>query len=248
MKQPFVLIGISLAALLASFSLSARTAPADEIIQRMISSYGGTEALEKLNHPYQQIWRLDAIAKNTRGNDLRSIALPEQLQVELTYPDSSETRILFGDQGLKIYNRTKQVKAEGPMLDAMRLQRMRLYHPLMLQERLAHIRLSETEGHYRLTLKERGLVTDYYVDKERYLIETVVGRLQIAGAAMQFRTEYSDYRRHEGVMLAHREIKYAGSVNTAVLTLLATRFTGGDSAARRYATSTHGTGEERVDL
>ena len=224
MKHKLALIYISLITLLLSLNLSANTTSADKVVQQMISSYGGTEALEKLNNPYQQIWRLNAIAKNTHGNDLRNIALPEKLQVELTYPDSSETRILFGDQGLKIYNDTKQVRAEGPMLDSMRLQRMRLYNPLMLQERVANITLSEKEGRYCLTLKENGLVTDYHVNKETHLIEVVIGTLQMGGMTMQFRTEYNDYKAKEGVMLPHQEIKYAGSVNTAILTLLATRF------------------------
>ncbi len=224
MKHKLALVYISLITLFISLNLSANSSSADTVVKQMISSYGGAEALEKLNNPYQQIWRLNAIAKNTQGNDLRNIALPEKLQVELTYPDSSETRILFGDHGLKIYNDTRQVKAEGPMLDSMRLQRMRLYSPLMLQERIANITLSEKDGRYCLTLKENGLVTDYHVNKKTHLIEMVIGTLQMGGMTMQFRTEYHDYKAKEGVMLPHREIKYAGNVNTAVLTLLATRF------------------------
>ncbi len=224
MKHKFRLLYISLIALLVSLNLSANTDSAEKIVAQMISSYGGTEALEKLNNPYQQIWRLNAITRNTQGNDFRNIALPENLQVELTYPDSSETRILIGNQGLKIYNDTKQVKAEGPMLDSMRLQRMRLYNPLMLQERIASITLSEKNGRYCLTLSEHGLVTDYHVNKKTHLIEIVIGTLQMGGMAMQFRTEYNDYKVSDGVMLPHQEIKYAGNVNTAILTLLATRF------------------------
>jgi len=225
MKHKLTLVYISLITLLlVSLNLSANTLSADKILEQMVSSYGGAEALKKLNSPYQQIWHLNAVARNAQGNDLRNIALPDKLKVKLTYPGSSETRILFGDQGLKIYNDTKQVKAEGPMLDAMRLQRMRLYNPLMLQERAANIALSERNGRYCLTLNEHGLVMDYHVNKETYLIETVVGTLKMRGMSMQFRTKYNDYRMEQGVMLAHQEIKYAGNVNTAVLTLLATRF------------------------
>jgi len=225
MKHKFRLIYISLVTLFVSLNLSANTNPVEKIVAQMISSYGGAEALEKLNNPYQQIWRLNAIARNTQGNDLRSIALPEKLQVELTYPDSSETRILIGDQGLKIYDDTKQVKAEGPMLDSMRLQRMRLYNPLILQEQIASITLSEKNGRYCLTLSESGLVTNYHVNKKTHLIEVVIGTLQMGGMTMQFRTEYNDYKASDGVMLPHQEVKYAGNVNTAVLTLLATHFT-----------------------
>ena len=107
----------------------------------------------------------------------------------------------------------------------MRLQRMRLYNPLMLQERAADITLSEKGGRYCLTLTENGLVTDYHVNKKTHLIEIVIGTLKMGGMPVQFRTEYHDFKMEDDVMMPHREIKYAGSVNTAVLTLLATRFT-----------------------
>jgi len=225
MKHKLTFIFISLMTLFMSLNISAKANTADEILKQMVSSYGGTEALEKLNTPYQQIWHLNATARNAQGNDLRSIDLPEKLQIELSYPNSSETRILFGNQGLKIYNDTKQVKAEGPGLDAMRLQRMRLYNPLLLEEKASEIKVSEAGGRYILTLSEQGLTTDYHVNKQSHLIEIVVGTLQMGGMPMQFRTEYHDFKMEAGVILPHREIKYAGNVNTAVLTLLATHFT-----------------------
>jgi len=224
MKRQLTLIIVSLITLFMSLNVSAEVDTADNILEQMISSYGGAKALKKLNAPYQQIWHLNATARNKQGNDLRNIELPEKLQVKLTYPDSSETRILFGDQGLKIYNETKQVKAEGPGLDAMRLQRMRLYNPLLLKERAKNIAVSENANHYVLTLTEQGLTTDYYVNKNSHLIEIVIGTLQMRGMSMQFRTEYHDFKKEADVVMPHREIKYAGNVNTATLKLLATRF------------------------
>jgi hypothetical protein len=225
MKHKLTLIFISMMALFMSLNLSAKAATAEKILDQMVSSYGGADALEKLNAPYQQIWHLNATARNAQGNDLRSIDLPEKLQVELSYPHNSETRILFEDQGLKIYNDSKQVKAEGPGLDAMRLQRMRLYNPLLLKENAEEITVSEKGSHYILTLNEKGLTTDYYVNKKSHMIEVVVGTLQMGGMPMQFRTEYHDFKEEAGVIMPHREIKYAGNVNTAELTLLATQFT-----------------------
>ena len=107
----------------------------------------------------------------------------------------------------------------------MRLQRMRLYNPLLLKEQVREIKVSETGDHYILTLTEQRLTTDYHVNKKSHLIEIVVGTLQMGGMPMQFRTEYHDFKMEAKVMMPHREIKYAGSVNTAVLTLLATQFT-----------------------
>jgi hypothetical protein len=41
----------------------------------------------------------------------------------------------------------------------------------------------------------------------------------VNGTEMRFLTEYSDFRWVEGVLIHHRENKYAGSVNTAKLKL-----------------------------
>ena len=224
MKHKITLLLFSLAILLTSLNTSASTDSANDLIDQMISSYGGAKTLEKLNKPYKQVWQLNAVSRNTKGNDTRYIALPNKLKVELTYPNNSETRILDGNQGIKIYDKSKHVEAKGPALDAMRLQRMRLYSPLLLKNRVADIKLSDKNDHYCLTLSEGGLIAEYLVNKQTNLIDTVIGTLQMGGKKMQFRTEYQDYKMEEGVMLPHQEIKYAGNVNTAVLTLLETSF------------------------
>ena len=224
MKHKITLLLFSLAILLTSLNTSASTDSANDLIDQMISSYGGAKTLEKLNKPYKQVWQLNAVSRNAKGNDTRYIALPNKLKVELTYPNNSETRILDGNQGIKIYDKSKHVEAKGPALDAMRLQRMRLYSPLLLKNRVADIKLSDKNDHYCLTLSEGGLIAEYFVNKQTNLIDTVIGTLQMGGKKMQFRTEYQDYKMEEGVMLPHQEIKYAGNVNTAVLTLLETSF------------------------
>lgn len=224
MKHKLTRLLFSLSILLTSLNVSASTDSANDLLDQMISSYGGAKTLEKLNKPYKQVWELNAVSRNAKGNDTRYIALPSKLKVELTYPNNSETRILDGDQGLKIYDKSKHVEAKGPALDAMRLQRMRLYSPLLLKGRVANIKLSDKNDHYCLTLSEGGLIAEYFVNKQTNLIDTVVGTLQMGGMKMQFRTEYGDYKMEDGVMLPHQEVKYAGNVNTAVLTLLETSF------------------------
>jgi hypothetical protein len=207
------------------FSLNLSAAPSrEQLLDQMINVYGGVAALEKLNEPYHQLWDVDAVARNKKGTDQRDIALPGDLSTVLTYPDRKENRILVGDQGKVAYNNGNHIKAEGPRLNAMRLQRMRLYNPLLLRNRAADITYIEHNGKYRLTLGEDDITTDYYVEPESHLIALVIGTLHMNGMSMAFRTEYSDYRKVEGVMLPHREVKYAGAVKTAIVTLRETRF------------------------
>lgn len=196
-----------------------------QILKQMVEHYGGAAALEKLNAPYRQYWDLIAVTSNEKGTDQRTIDLPQMLTVELTYPSKSEKRILHGDVGEKVFNKTEHVAVQGPGLLAMKLQRMRLYNPLLLQRRTAEISASdEGDSYYRLTLIEGPITTDYYVNRQTLLIDKVTGTLMMNGAAMTFLTEYHDYKAVEGIMMPHKEVKYAGNVNTAVLTLRDTYF------------------------
>ena len=231
-KHPLPLIKQSqIVTWFAALSLLLSSAPINanpsvtEILDKMIASYGGAAALEKLNKPYEQRWQLTALTRNEKGTDHRTIALPDKLKIELTYPSKSETRILDGDQGEKIYDKSNRKAATGPGLDAMRLQRMRLYNPLLLQQRAAEIQADfQIEGYYRLGLREARIVTIYYVNKESLLIDKVTGTLNMGGMSMTFLTEYHDYKPVEGVKMPHREVKFAGDVNTAKLRLISTQF------------------------
>lgn len=214
---------LPLLTLLCSFNLSAASS-AEQLLDQMINAYGGAIALEKLNNPYHQLWDVDAVARNKKGTDQRDIALPGKLATVLTYPDMVENRMLIGNQGEVVYNNSDHVKAEGPRLNAMRLQRMRLYSPLLLRSKAADIDFAEDGGKYRLTLTEGDVTTDYYVDPGSHLISVVTGKLQIGGMTMTFRTEYHDYKMVSGVMLPHREVKFAGAVKTAIVTLRETSF------------------------
>jgi hypothetical protein len=102
---------------------------------------------------------------------------------------------------------------------------MRLYNPLLLKQRSAEIQTDfQIEGYYQLELREENIVTLYYVNRETLLIDKVKGTLSLGGMSMSFLTQYFDYKAVEGVMLAHKEVKFAGEVNTAELILTNTQF------------------------
>ena len=197
---------------------SGETVKIEKLLDQMINAYGGEENLKKLN-TYRQEWNLTAAMSGEKGLDRRSVALPNRLRVELVYFSHNELRILKGDRGLKIYNRTQKEKVKSPGLDAMKLQRMRLYHPLILKERLSNSRLTQKEGLPVIILSEKGLITEYYINSSTFMIEKVIGLIKTGGMSMEFKTLYSDFRKEEGVVLPHKEVKFAGATNTAVLTL-----------------------------
>ncbi|NIP17483.1 MAG: hypothetical protein GWM87_04520 [Xanthomonadales bacterium] len=189
-----------------------------QVLDNMVEAYGGAENLGKLDRMLQE-WEMFAPMRNTHGMDLRYVQVPGCLRVELTYPDKKEVRVLNGDRAQVSFDDTTPRYARPPQADAMRLQLMRLYSPLALRNRIADLELTEDGGMLALSLEENGLQTDYLVNPERWHIEKVTGTLEINGVRMRFLTEYSEFDMVGGVLVHHRENKYAGNVNTARLQL-----------------------------
>jgi len=213
----FRLISIVLA-LMMTAPASGQSDALSEALERMIAAYGGAENLQKLDSMVQE-WDLLALTRNQQGSDKRSVRLPEQLKVELTYPDKQETRVLNGDSGYAIFDDRAPSAASAMQTSAMRLQLMRLYSPLTLLDKRDALELSNSDGYVILTLREHGLQSDYVVSTDTWHIAKVMGKLSVNGVAMRFVTEYSDYSMVDGVLVHHRENKWVGSMNTAVLRL-----------------------------
>jgi len=198
----------------------ARAEPLDRdtVLTNLIESYGGERNLRKLDSMVQE-WDMVAIMGNRHGKDLRSVRMPGRLRVELRYPDKREIRVLNGNASHVLFDDRPAQVAEAPQRSAMRLQLMRLYSPLALWERRESLSVTVEGDLCALSLTEDGLRADYLIDTENWRIDKVVGTLNINGGEMRFLTEYSDFAFVDGVLVHQKENKFAGGVNTAVLTL-----------------------------
>ena len=216
----YVLMVMVLALVGCDQSEKAPADPVDALLTNMISAYGGAENLKKLNS-YESVWDMSVKVRPEKGEAVVKVAQPDKLRVDLNYPSKSESRVVNGSTGFKVYNGKARLKSVGPMLNAMKLQAMRLYTPLVLKElkKSKTITLAKAEGYNILTLAEEGLTSAYYVNSETNRIERVVGTLNMGGREMAFRTDYADFKVVDGVLMHHSEDKYAGGVNTALLTL-----------------------------
>lgn len=166
-----------------------------------------------------QEWDMVALMRKTHGTDTRSIHAPDKLRVDLGYPEKSETRILNGDIGHVIFEGKPPEQVSGMQLIAMRLQLMRLYSPLMLRNKIDSVSLIEEGDLLALSLVENGVHVHYMVNKDKWLIEKVAGTVIMNHGEIQFLTEYSDFSVVEGVLMHHKENKFAAGMNTAVLQL-----------------------------
>lgn len=204
--------------LVLSHSAFAQSLDRETVLENLIQAYGGEVNLRKADAMIQE-WSMVALMSQRHGTDVRSVRIPDQLKVELTYPDKTEIRILNGQQGHVAFDDRMMQTASPPQRDAMRLQLMRLYSPLVLRGKSDSVSL-EIDGEFcALSLMENGVRADYLVNRETWHIEKVVGTLSVNGTEMQFLTEYSDFKIVDGILVHHKENKFAGGTNTAMLQL-----------------------------
>jgi len=208
-----------------------------EVIDRLVMTYGGETNLKKLNAVHQ-LWKMQIVASDTEGKDYRKILLPHHLLVELTYPSRTEKRLISKDSGYRSRDGSRFRPANQLQRDAMRLQLMRLYSPLILRQSIANLEFSDDQHFCVLSMIIPGLRVDYLVNKETWRIEKVAGTMEVNGNEMQFLTEYADFRMVEGVLVHHQENKYVGEINTARLNLLEIKF---NTRLRREDFLTHDT-------
>ena len=107
----------------------------------------------------------------------------------------------------------------GIQKDAMQLQLMRVYSPLMLRKKFDSLSLVEKGDLLAISLVENGLHVHYLVNQENWQIEKVAGSLMAGGQEIQFLTEYSDFKFVDGVLMHFHESKFAAGRNTAKLQL-----------------------------
>jgi len=201
----------------------AQASDLQTVLDQLVRHYGGEKNLRKMDSMIQE-WDLTAMMGNRSGTDKRSFRAPAQLRVDLTYPEKSETRILSGDNAFVVFAGAAPETVSGMQRDAMRLQLMRLYSPLILRDKMDSLSLTEDGGLMALSLVEDGLHVHYMINKENWQIEKVAGSLLVNGREIQFLTEYADFKVIEGVLMHQAENKYAGGVNTATLKLRSVTF------------------------
>jgi hypothetical protein len=218
LQNRFANLTIACVLLACGSNVSSEEVGLETLLEQIIVAYGGEENLRKLNSHIQE-WDVVALTRGSHGTDTRQIRVPDQLKVELSYPDRKETRVVNGEVGFYTYHKAPPRIATQPQKDAMRLQLMRHYSPLVLRDKLDSLSM-ETQGEFRvITLFEQGVRADFFINSATSRIEKVVGSLAMNGIEMQFRTEYSNFAFRDGVLVHLKENKFAGGVNTAVLQL-----------------------------
>jgi hypothetical protein len=203
---------IALLFILAAFPLFA--SDFDKLVTGVVDAYGG-EAAWKGVHAIRQTGSVMTMT-GKQGKMTRTWDHARKLHVEIVYPDRTEDRNLDGAKGT---NNGKDVT--GMQLDAMTMQWGRLAIPALLTEQRAHLHdLGEKDGLHLIEIPlSETLTITATVDPKTFHVVHSASKGTAMGQTVEFGTEYSDFRKADGLLFAFTEENSAQGMKTATSTL-----------------------------
>ncbi len=197
----------------------ASPAPAlDHLVSRIVTSYGGERAISGF-----KAFRETGTLESPRGSarTVRVLAPPDRLRVEITYEGGNgEVRVLDRRNSWR-----NGEPVEGPPRDAMVLQAARLDLPgLLLRNRDVLVDLGNVKRGGK-TWRAIGipmpgnLNVALTIDPKTARIVRSEGELPMGESQVRFATDYSDFRKVDGVLFAFHEVNYASGQQTGVTRL-----------------------------
>lgn len=195
--------GRAVLALMAFFVIPA-AAWADEIstlVDKVVANYGGRQKLAAIR-TLHETGQISSLRTGQTGTVERWFVSPDRLRLDTRYPNGeAESRIL--DKTVAYKN---GAPAQGPLVIATKLQAARFRLPLLLTEQPAKLTGVSPEGWKMLVVDlGEGMVVEAQIDADKALIRRSRGLLSMGGQVMEFVTDYDDFRKVDGVLVAHRE-------------------------------------------
>lgn len=197
------------------YPASAESPPdAAQVVEKIIQAYGGRAALESVQG-LRHSGTIQSYRLGKTGNLTRLFALPGRLRVDLDYPGGPrEQRITTADGAWRDGR-----PATAPMHTAMKLQSARFRLPLLLTEGPTTLRETD-EGRLQLGMQLTDTTSiEVFVDPASWRIVRSVGQMTFNGMRMAFAADYSDFRKVDGVLFAHREDLAAMGMQTGIAIL-----------------------------
>jgi hypothetical protein len=185
----------------------------EALLDLSIRAYGGEDALAGAGESLQRGTVTSAMRGGAEGRLLRVYQRPIRLRVEIDYPgNETEVRILDGGRGWR-----NGAAASRPMYQSMLLQAARLGMPALLSEfrdGLEDRGSVQREGKERRVLAlefHRGLEIQAEIDPETGRVLRSEGSISAPGGnvVLRFATEYSDFRRVDGLLVPFHEVNWA---------------------------------------
>ena len=187
---------------------------ASQIVENIVTAYGGHNALEAVK-ALKHSGTIQSYRLARTGTLQRLLVLPGALRVDIAYPDGPhEIRITTPDGAWRDGS-----AATGPMHKAMKLQAARFQLPLILTQHVVTL-LDDVDGKIQLGITLDDTTTlQVIVDRQSWRIVRSVGNMKMGSTNLAFTADYSDFRKVDGVLLAHREELTAMGMKTGVVVL-----------------------------
>ncbi|MBC7950594.1 MAG: hypothetical protein H7Z12_02075 [Rhodospirillaceae bacterium] len=204
--------GRAVLALMALLFLPA-AAGADEVstlVDKVVANYGGRQKLAAIR-TLHETGQISSLRTGQTGTVERWFASPDRLRLDTRYPNGEEeSRIL--DKTIAYKN---GAPAQGPLVTATKLQAARFRLPLLLSEKPPKLTGTTPEGWKVLAVDlGEGMIVEAQIDPAQALIRRSRGLLSMGGQIMEFVTDYDDFRKVDGVLVAHREGHAAMGITT----------------------------------
>src|SRR5438876_915223 len=188
--------------MLAAAILLSAAINLDDLIARVMQTYGGAAAWEKVTS-FRETGTVTPAMRPGEGKLTREWQRPDKLRVEIVYPTNTEVRVVEGDHGTQ-----NGKEATGMGLDAMRLQAARLGLPLLLEQKKSSLR-GAGENTIEILLAPQMTLTIEVDPASGHIIKSV-GKAE----GIEFTTRYSDFRMLDGLLFAFREENSAQGTKT----------------------------------
>lgn len=199
----------------------------DKFVDKTIAVYGGA-ALIKQHSALRESGSTFSNSQNRSGSVLRAYQYPDRFHIEIHYDGAqTESRILNGDKAWKDGR-----PAMPPMRAAILLQATRIDLPRVLVERRSQVRdlgeIKAEDGKPRHAVEiplDGDMKVIAEIDPGSGHILKSRGLMSVGAMQMEFATDYDDFRRVDGHLVAFKETHYAMGGNIGHTTLDKIEFT-----------------------
>lgn len=208
-----VLIMTKVLPALASSDDAIKPVPS-QIVENIVTAYGRHNALEGVK-ALKHSGTIESYRLGKTGTLERLFVLPGALRVDIAYPDGPhEIRITTPDGAWR-----NGSAATVPMHRAMKLQAARFQLPLILTQYPVTL-LDDVDGKIQLGINLGDTTTlEVIVDRQSWRIVRSVGNMMMGSTSLAFTADYSDFRKVDGILLAHREELTAMGMKTGIVVL-----------------------------
>jgi hypothetical protein len=210
---------------LSAFSIKAQTV--DEIVNKHIDAIGGKEALLKV----QSMVREGTLATNgmevgikisqLQGKGFRNdISVMGMNGYQIATPIAGWSMMPFGGSTDVKEMTEVEVKEGASNLDCQ--SSFLDYAAKGYTVELAGSEVVDGKDCFKLNVNRAGKISNVFIDKSTFLISKTVGKRTVRGNEEDFEMSYSNYKKVDGIMVAHTLVRPEGEMTIEKVTINST--------------------------